>query len=322
MNQEVITRILQAYGVEYTRVLAPQKGYRNTSYPVVTPGGMLNLILYKTEPGIIARIRRTHAVSNFVHTQGGLPVRYPYTHRLIRLKTETGVQKYGGLYTYLPGHTIPWEAYTMAHIKALGKAMSDLHAVLARFDAKNLPHVADESLAPNHRMLRYFADAQVARALQQKLGLAIAQADFSSWLTATKKLPNPQALHMDFVRGNILFNNNAAITGILDFEKTARGHKLYDVARTLAFLLVDCKYKSEPQVRKYFLQSGYVKRGASSLADINIGGHSLLETLVNFFLLYDFYKFLRHNPYESLPHNEHFVRTKAMLLKRGIITPA
>ena len=121
---------------------------------------------------------------------------------------------------------------------------------------------------------------------------------------------------MDFVRGNILFaeDEKAQITGVLDFEKATWGPPVFDIARTLAFLIVDCKYKDEAKVRKYFLHSGYNKRGQAEFEPTE-----LLEDLLNFFLLYDFYKFLRHNPYESLKDNEHFVRTRDFLLKRNII---
>jgi Ser/Thr protein kinase RdoA (MazF antagonist) len=46
--------------------------------------------------------------------------------------------------------------------------------------------------------------------------------------------------------------NNLAITGIIDFEKTAAGPRIFDIARTLAFLLVDCKAKTPAQVTNYF----------------------------------------------------------------------
>jgi Ser/Thr protein kinase RdoA (MazF antagonist) len=114
------------------------------------------------------------------------------------------------------------------------------------------------------------------------------------------------------VRGNILFDDQARITGVLDFEKTAWGHPALDIARTLAFLLVDCKYKSEDKTRKYFLISGYNKRGPARTP----GSSPLLEKLITTFLLHDFYKFLRHNPYESLRNNEHFVRTRDLLVQR------
>jgi hypothetical protein len=63
------------------------------------------------------------------------------------------------------------------------------------------------------------------------------------------------------------------------------------------------------------LASGYDKRGQADLANTE-----LLEPLINLFLMYDFYKFLHHNPYESLKDNEHFVRTKLLLIKRRLLT--
>ena len=314
MPQELVARILSVYDVPHTHVAAPQKGYRNASYAV---DGTYNLILYKSEPGILARIKNANAVGAFV-AAAGMPARAPRSERIVKLTSGDHI-KYAALYNYLPGKTIPWEAYTMDHIKALGQAMSDMHHALTTYETASLPDVATESIDLHKRMQRYFADPNVARALQQKLGVSSVAGNFADVLAASKKLPGQQALHMDFVRGNILFEGSA-ITGILDFEKAAKGSPLYDVARTLAFLLVDCKYKSEPKIRKYFLQSGYIKRGAHPIKDYSIGGTSMLESLVDFFLLHDFYKFLRHNPYEYLPQNEHFVRTKAMLLKRRLIT--
>lgn len=314
--QEVIARILGAYRVPFTAIAPAQKGYRNHSFAV---DGALNVILYKREPHMLTRIQNANAVGNFAAAHG-LPARRTYDPRIIALSSAAH-QQYAAIYHYLPGTTIPWEAYTMDHLKSLGKTLSDLHAVLDNFTACSLPQVADESLALNQRMHTYFADPHVARALQQKLRLRVMPADFTTLLHTTKKLPHQQALHMDFVRGNILFTGTT-ITGILDFEKTAKGHPLYDIARTLAFLLVDCKYKPEAKIRKYFLQSGYQKRGAQNFKDYTVRGHSLLETLVTFFLLHDFYKFLCHNPYEYLTQNKHFMRTRTMLLKRGLIAHA
>ena len=110
---------------------------------------------------------------------------------------------------------------------------------------------------------------------------------------------------------------------MLDFEKTACGHPLFDIARSLAFLLVDCKYKTDQQIRKYFLYSGYQKRGNNHLPRVILIGKNrssdLLEKLVDIFLTYDFYKFLKHNPYESLNSNEHYQRTRELLLSRKMI---
>lgn len=261
---------------------------------------------------MVARITHTNAIGNFLAEQG-LPARSTYSPKIMQLK---GAQftRYVALYYYLPGTTIPWEAYTMAHIKTLGKTMGDMHVLLAGYPYE-LPNVADEFLALNRRMTRYVSDISVKQALATKLQLQIKLPDFAPLLQFCKTLP-AQALHMDFVRGNVLFTGTD-ITGILDFEKAGKGTPAFDIARTLAFLLVDCKYKPADKIYKYFVQSGYAKRSVSTFT-----AWQLVDKLVPFFLMHDFYKFLRHNPYEYLPQNEHFVRTKAMLLKHGIIERA
>jgi Ser/Thr protein kinase RdoA (MazF antagonist) len=316
MERNIVRKILAAYGVNHNDVLPPQKGYRNTSYPITTTQGTINAILYKSEPGILPKIYNANRVGNFL-ASSGLPARRTFDPRVIQLKAGQRV-KYACLYTYLPGHTIPWEAYTKDHIKNLGASMSAMHAALAACDVTGLPSVVDEQQAVHDRMHRYFSDANVLRALRSKLNLHLIPTDYTRLLGLCRSLP-AQTLHMDFVRSNILFNGKA-ISGIIDFEKTAAGHPIFDVARTLAFLLVDCKYKEETKIRKYFLQSGYTKRGMVHLQKISVGGQDLLELLVDFFLLHDFYKFLRHNPYEALPENEHFIRTKDLLIQRRRLT--
>lgn len=315
MAKELVERILQQYGLTAAHVHEVEKGYRNQSYAAeLRDGRILNLILYKREEGILERVRRANRVSDFLAGEG-YPARKTADRRVTTMKSGDYI-KYAALYEYLPGKTIPWEAYTMEHIKRLGGAMSDMHALLKKLPQEDLPFVIDECRDLLRRMEKYFAEDGVHDALAGKLGLSVPDTSaFRSALTAAIGLP-AQTLHMDFVRGNILFSGaeKGKITGVLDFEKTAWGPPVFDISRTLAFLLVDCKYKESDKVRKYFLHSGYNKRGQSQFPP-----NPLLETLLNFFLLHDFYKFLRHNPYESLVQNEHFVRTRDILLKRNIV---
>ncbi|MEK7152942.1 MAG: phosphotransferase, partial [Patescibacteria group bacterium] len=312
MDGALIERILGAYKLRHKEIHTSQKGYRNRSYPVtLADNSMVNLLLYKSEPGMLLRIKRANNISNYLFSQG-FPARSSAHPNIIRLQSGTHV-KYGALYHYLPGHTIPWEGYTQAHIKALGKSMSDMHALLSGIASTGLPEVSDEYVAIVDRMRVYFNDAFVRRALASKLSLWVGSDVFdrcAHLLAGSALLPGKQPLHMDFVRSNILFADKplddtpgVSISGVLDFEKTAYGSPMFDIARTLAFLLVDCKYKTPEKIRKYFLDSGYQKRGAADLPSRHMG---LLEPLLNMFLLHDFYKFLRHNPYEFLPQNEHF----------------
>jgi Ser/Thr protein kinase RdoA (MazF antagonist) len=331
-ERAIIQTILAEYGLKPTAVLDRQMGYRNRSYPVRLVGGTtLNLILYKSDADILSRIRNANTVSNYL-AASSLLVRRLSDTRIVKLQTPGGRIKYAALYTYLLGATIPWEAYARRHLELLGATMSRLHAALEAMPQGNLPLAADEYRAILARMQAYFAQATVQAAAEDKLGIQPPLRRLSRLehaLDLSSRLPRQQPLHLDFVRGNILFQDVSAgpeVTGILDFEKTAFGHPVFDVARTVAFLLVDSKYKSEYHVRKYFLQSGYNKRGPVRFRPPVV--HSvnrrlnLLEELIDLFLIHDFYKFLRHNPYEALPQNEHFIRTKSLLLTRGLIAPA
>jgi Ser/Thr protein kinase RdoA (MazF antagonist) len=313
-SPKLIKRILQQYGQQPVAIKPMQTGYRSEIYPVVLESGnTINLILYKREPGILGHIKNANRLGDYL-ASCGLPARRTVDQRIIRAGQGEHAL-YGSLYCYLPGKTIPWEAYTMDHIKQLGGTMSRMHALLAAMSRQDLPSVSNEYSQIVRRMQVYFSEAGVQQALRQKLRLQ--SPNLASYLPLLESLahePNQQALHMDFVRGNILFEpGSSTVCGILDFEKAAWGPPIFDIARTLAFLLVDCKYKTEPKIRKYFLQSGYVKRGVAQLDDTQ------LEPLLNLFLTYDFYKFLRHNPYESLPENEHFTRTRDLLITRGIL---
>jgi len=312
MYEHFVAAILKHYGITALEIMPVQKGYRNEIYPIKTVDGIIQQItIYKNETGIVERMKRADAVSLYA-ANNGLPTRRRLDERTVVLTGESR-KVYAGLYNYLPGSTISWEAYSKRHIKLLGQAMSDLHAILKDFPTQPV-FVIDELEVIVRRMKDYFKEPHTEDAIKEKLQLTVGSLDkFNTILNEARKLPQQQ-LHMDFVRGNILFNEKE-ISGILDFEKTAVGHPIFDVARTLAFLIVDCKYKTEDQVRRYFLQSGYTKRGAQKLDHYPI----MLEQLIQLFLLYDFYKFLRHTPYESLHENEHFVRTRDVLRKRGML---
>jgi Ser/Thr protein kinase RdoA (MazF antagonist) len=326
MYQKLVLDVLSQYGVDYINILSSQKGYRNEIYPIIlSDSQMIQLTFFKTERGTLSRIKCSNAVSEKASLEG-FPTRVLIDKRISRIHTPQK-EIYAALYSYLPGNTIAWEMYTKQHLKLLGKTMSNLHAALSMQNFKHTINIVDENLELLERMNIYFNDINVLNAVKSKLSLDISFKfhSFKKILDGCRNLPNQTQLHMDFVRGNILFSdtttdtmknsNELSITGILDFEKTAYGHPLFDVARTLSFLYVDCKYKTLDQVKKYFIYSGYQKRGLSTLEHTGI----LLTHLVDFYLMYDLYKFLRHNPYESLNLNEHFKRTKDILIDHRMV---
>lgn len=330
----LIQAIVEQYGLTPRHILPPSKGYRNESTPVeLSDGRTVNVILFKEEPNIVAVIRRADAVATYCHSRG-LPTRYSLDGRIVTL-SSSNLLRHAHLYAYLPGKTIPWDAYSMGHIKAVGSTLAKLHSTLAEYPSDSLPDVEDIYAVIIKKLQYYLGDNGVVQALEAKLALKcnpVMLDSYNALLPALKHIRGRQTLHMDFVRGNILFSgkkdpdNLAAISGILDFEKVAYGHPLFDIARTYAFLLIDCKHKTPAQVTKYFIESGYQKRGNQRFKDVTVHVddkyQSLLQLLTNMFLLYDFYKFLQHNPYEFLPKNEHYMRTRDELLRRKLITTA
>lgn len=331
-SSNLASKIILAYDLKPKQLLAEAKGYRNHIFPAVLEDGRaVSVIVFKNEPGILQTVQRSDRISDYLASKGFL-VRQRLDPRTIAIQSHAGSVRYAALYSYLPGSTIPWEAYTKAHIKALGKTMSDMHHALKKYSPHDLPDVEEEYLGIISRMRKYFSDAGVQKAMTAKLGLSLRPESllvYEELLYKCRSLQGRQALHMDFVRGNILFGKVvdhtglAIIDGILDFEKAACGYPLFDISRTLAFLLADCKFKTQAQVRKYFLYSGYSKRGQAKLPTntVILNGRKmpLLEILTTMFLAYDFYKFLRHNPYESLTQNEHYLRTLLLLQERGLV---
>ncbi len=346
-NQSAIQKILQAYGIKdkLIKTLPEEKGYRNHIFPLeLSSGNKLALVVFKQEPEILERIQCANAVTQFL-SKRDWPVRTAITNQrgqIILKLSQNNKSRYVCLYNYLPGHTVNWESYTKKHLKLLGQVLGFLHTDLAKFKAHNHTFEQKETLILQYLLLEmntYFDSESVQKALKIKLKLNPNQAVWPYFKKILKKLAgiqNQQWLHLDFVRSNLLFQtlNQSQISnlrfafdpdqtdkeqiltinGVLDFEKTAVGPKIIDLARTLAFLLVDCKYKSANQVRKYFLHSGYEKRGKNKISH-----PELLDPLTHFFLFYDFYKFLLHNPYETLEKNEHYVRTKDRLVNLNLL---
>lgn len=318
----VVEKIVEAYGLNAAHIATGQKGYRNQSHQVTLANGqVVNVVCFKREPGILQVVARADRVAGRA-AAAGLPVRTRYDQRLLKLHDNA----LAGVYHYLPGSTIAWEGYTKKHLKLLGWAMADLHTALGDLPP-NGDAVSETLRQQLQRMQRYFAQPGVAAALRAKLHLRppVPQlfGRYEQLLASMAALPGQHYLHMDMVRGNVLFApatpgdrwrvESLALSGVIDFEKASYGVAECDLARTLAFLLVDCP-KPPAQTLHYFLNSGYQKRGRKTLHN-----QQLIAPLVRLFLLHDFYKFLRHTPYESLHTNHHYQRTRDVLLKYGMI---
>ncbi len=318
-----LSEILKIVGTKYNKQLQYIKkyddGFRNDVFKVKDSlsGKFFVLIVYKEEERIKETIENAHAVAEFLKAKN-FPARTP-------LESDSGnyfevfSKRYLALYPFLPGDTIPWEAYKRRHLKSIGKTLSDMHYELSGF-TKDLPEWKSEINKEINLMKKYFK--KVEPWINRKLNINL------NWpeLNKALQLPDfsnafPEVLHYDFVRGNILFSNKILqddtyeITGILDFEKVSAGPVIADIVRTLSFLIVDCKYKKEEEIKKWFLARGYIKRGKYKVEIED----DLLERLLKIFWLRDFFKFLLHNPYENLKDNEHYMRTLEKLLERDLL---
>lgn len=344
--QTLIKEAIKCYRIQPVSIFAPQKGYRNKSFKIIDQsGGVYNLVIYKREQDILNTIQKANLIGDHLYSKG-----FPSRSTCSSEKTKpifhdciNGKKYYLCLYKYLEGETISWEGYTKKHIKLIGQAMSDMHYLLKDFYPPLLLDETKHQVKILAEMEKYFANLNVINAMEKKLNLSLNSRVIPYTIKLIDKLDmySKIPLHMDFVRGNVLFYqsknqktnssfankeylenqvqdtpprnyhiNEIHLTGVIDFEKASYGPRILDISRTLAFLIVDCKYKTTSNIKKYFLHSGYQKRGKSELPDLKY-----LNNLILFFLLYDFYKFLKHNPYEHLQENEHFVKTGDILIK-------
>ncbi|MEA3357347.1 MAG: phosphotransferase [Patescibacteria group bacterium] len=270
-----------------------------------------------------------YKAAKYLHDHG-LPCRIPILtkrkKRLIKFSMEdTKSEHIMGLYNFLPGNTLPWESYTRRHLRALGKCMAEMHRLLKDFphQTTSLPRWSDYLRNDYSKLKSYFQ--KNSPAIKKKLSL---QVNIKDCTELTKSLhpkslhpkSHEQTIHYDFVRGNILFSSEKhiltyPITGILDFEKAMIASTAVDIARTLSFLLVDCKYKSDQEIITYFLKEGYVALGKA-----NSPRFDQLNNLMIYFWLRDLWKFLTGNPYNDLHLNYHYTETVRRLAKTAYIT--
>lgn len=324
--------IKKCYCLDISKVRKLEGGFRNQCFKVDSDDKSYVLIIYKAEKGIRKLIDNAHSVASLLHSKG-FPVRTNLKTKNKKdyiYKKISSIYHFIALYNFLEGVTIPWEAYTRRHLKSIGKTLSDMHYALKNSEVKelkgNLPKWELITAKEISSMKRYFKKVEpwIIKKLKLKLNWLNIDKTFKNLIKDTGTYPK-NIMHYDFVRGNILFSNRInknfdiyPITGILDFEKVCVGPEITDIARTLAFLLVDCKFKDVITVCKRFLINGYIKRGKNKL-DPNIFKTQEFNNSLIFFWLRDFWKFLEYNPYEYLHMNEHYKRTKKVLLDRKIL---
>ncbi len=313
----LLNNLSNTYGLEFTQIIShSEKGYRNKNLILKTESHNYNLVIYKREESILRTIKNTNHFYEYLNSNN-IP-----TRKVIRTKNKKDIivlksnnlNYYASLYSYIEGNTLPWEGWNKSHLKTIGYTLALIHSFKTPEKLTYLNNVIDIEIEHLNIMQTYFSNKDVSRALSTKLKLLVNKdylESFYSTFTTLRSKKSVSLLHMDLVRGNVIWNNKN-LAGIIDGEKVCNGLPIFEVARTFSFLLVDCKYKSAKEVFKYFLVKGYLK-------ERKLFNGEFLQTLVDFYLIYDFYKFLKHSPYESLEKNEHFLRTRFILLKRKIL---
>jgi Ser/Thr protein kinase RdoA (MazF antagonist) len=254
----------------------------------------------------------------------GIPVRTAIPNNSGQLITQIDLQNSNnphlfGLYNYLPGRTLPWEGWTRRHLRALGRVMQRIHKTWSQCssDFQYIPRWTDYLKKDSSMLIDYLTENSAT--IKRKLNISIDTRKISNLAIKIDTKSNYQLTHNDLVRGNILFGKRKykyvyPITGIIDFEKTMYAPVIVDIARTYAFLLVDCKYKTDLEIKKYYLDEGYFafKKETPPMFES-------LENFVIYFWLRDLWKFLSRNPYEDLKKNYHYTQTVERLNKAGFL---
>lgn len=311
-----LNNLSNTYGIKFTEIkYHSSKGYRNKNLILVSGSNTYNLVIYKNEKNILKTIRHSNLFYKYLNKNS------IFTREIVKtlngkdtlLVNINGIRHYACLYSYIQGSTIPWESWSKTHLKTLGKTIANIHSLTLPKEA--LSFLLITQIESNHlnEMTKYFLNNSVSKSIKDKLSITInfKAEDFQFIFNSLEHNKNYRLLHMDLVRGNLIWNNKT-LNGIIDCEKVCIGAPEFEIARTLAFLLVDCKYKTANEVYNYFFKRGYLKR-------IRLKNSKYLNSLMDYYLIYDFYKFLKHNPYEFLEKNEHFLRTRFILIKRKIL---
>lgn len=307
-----------------------KQGYMNYVLNISTKKGQIFtgvLFNYNRYNGDFAKkmLENINICANYL-TRFNIPVRKALLNKsgkTISIINLNQKQRFFTLYKYLEGNTISWEAYTRRHLRSMGQTLALIHNKWTNFNGNisYIPKWEEYFNIDSINLMNYFDTNYIH--IAKKLGIKL-NADYIKLLinnikkiSKSSKLKK-QLIHCDFVRGNILFDNIKykniyKITGVLDFEKTLIGPIEFDICRTIAFLLVDCKYKSYKEIFYYFLQDGYFKG-----KNISINPETF-QYLIRYFITRDLWKFLQCNPYENLYLNYHFNKTVKLLKNLNLL---
>ncbi|EKD49417.1 MAG: hypothetical protein ACD_63C00149G0003 [uncultured bacterium] len=169
---------------------------------------------------------KSFCISRFVKTSSGKPLAYKHRGYFI------------GVYSYVHGESILWQAYSSKKIKSAVSYLYFFHKSSRSFQDKNscariLRSVADLK-AKIEEFKSPFFKIEKKRACEILSELYDAVAEREDELTV---------LHGDYGRGNIIFEKEK-VTGMIDFESVCLGHPVFDVGHFLGTLLVDTLWQA------------------------------------------------------------------------------
>ncbi|MEA2020357.1 MAG: phosphotransferase [Patescibacteria group bacterium] len=215
-------------------------GIRNAVFLVKSCRGDFVLTIYKLVPDAENNVKRNLRIYIFLKPQGfSVPEVVPTKDgNLFAAKQILGAERLVSLHKYIGGFKI--FPYRKDDLVAMGKMLSNLHSCL-----------------------RTFPDQGILRSVPE----VVATENFAG---------NNTVLHMDFARGNVLFEDHGNISVVLDFEEAMWGPPILDISKSLAIILKDNKEDSFDYIKEKFFE-GY-RQGATKLKD-----RDKLEWLVKYF---------------------------------------
>jgi len=192
-------------------------GLRNAVFYVKTSDGEYTLTIHKPDPTDEERVRKAISIMSFL-VQHDFPV--PQVVRTQDGREYFSEEILGAKRVVSLHHFIRGRKvfpYGKNHLWEAGRMLSRLHETLHAFPEKD-----------------FLQDISAGQ-------------EFSGEKTV---------LHLDFARGNILFDRGGKITAILDFEDAALGFPVVDISKSLAIHYKDRKDLATAEIKEAFL-TGY-----------------------------------------------------------------
>lgn len=219
----------------------------------LAPGGMLNqnLIAFTPRGGFFLKgyrytdllaIKREHQLIAYV-AGCGIPAVVPLADPGGATFLRVG-GRWWAVFRLVTDQQLPAEALTAAHAREMGHMLGRIHAVLARFPASEATRFPSQPLWASARaadeMAEYEQLIKRLPALDPFDQHALASFAYRRTLLAGGVAPPEafaglptQMLHGDFHEGNLFFDADGSISGVIDWELAAVKPRALEIMRAL-----------------------------------------------------------------------------------------